>query len=674
MEKRVESAFSRPDGPPAGLRIRMLGRLTLECNGNPLPLPASRKVRALLAYLALAPYPLGRGRLCELLWETPNDPRGELRWSLSKLRKLVEADGRRRVVVSGELVSLDLEDCCVDARRLAILEQPGGRSLDPPRLAALAGLFAGEFLEGLELARSPPFEGWLLAQRRRFKALRIALLRQLVAGYPADSEEALSFAETWVALEPFDSRAQVALLLALAGRGRYAEGEAHLASAERLYQAEGLEFGPLRTAWREARNRRPAGLSVSDPAVWPPTEGPASGALRRRASLAVMPFRDAAGGGRLRGGLADGLTHDIIARLAKLKSLFVIARGSVFALAEQGLGPEEAGRRLRVDYIAGGELRRRAGRLQVTLELVEVGSARIVWTEVFDCRADDTFLVLDTLGDRIVSSIAQEIEAAETRLAVLKPPSSLNAWEAYHRGLWHMYRFTREDNEQARHFFETATRLDPTFARAHAGKSFTHWQSAFQHWADRRTEGDRAYEAAGQGLMIDDQDPAVHWAMGRALWLRDRREESLDELQRAVDLSPNFALGHYSLAFVQSQSGNAEAAIAASDHSRQLSPFDPLLFGMLGTRAMALVRLGRFDEAATWAVRAAARPNAHAIILAIAALCLALAGRVEEGRVFVASIRGSLPHYRIADFLATFRFTPDAAALFRRAAARVGLD
>src|ERR1700748_2589411 len=68
-------------------------------------------------------------------------------------------------------------------------------------------------------------------------------------------------------------------------------------------------------------------------------------------------------------------------------------------------------------------------------------------------------------GDRIVASIAGEIETLERNRAILKPPNSLDAWEAHHRGLWHMYRFNQTDNERAQHFFETAVRLDPTFAR-----------------------------------------------------------------------------------------------------------------------------------------------------------------------------------------------------------------
>jgi hypothetical protein len=162
--------------------------------------------------------------------------------------------------------------------------------------------------------------------------------------------------------------------------------------------------------------------------------------------------------------------------------------------------------------------------------------------------------------------------------------------------------------------------------------------------------------------------------MGRALWLRDCQDDSLGELERAVSLSPNFALGHYALSFVHSQSGDPLTAIQSADHSRHLSPFDPLLFGMLGARAMAHVRLGEFEEAADWALKAAARPNAHTNILAIAAHCLALAGRHTEGRALAISVRKAIAHYSVDNFLATFKFTPDTAALFRNAAKQIGLD
>ncbi|MER9563978.1 transcriptional regulator [Mesorhizobium sp. M0571] len=682
----MESARSSLDGGVVGFSVRLLGPLTIIRNGTSVALPKSRKLRALFAYLALAPHPVGRSRLCELLWDVPNDPRGELRWCLSKVRGVLDEPDRPRIGAQGDTVALDLNGVSVDAVEIASAATKGIETLELERLLALSRLFAGDFLDGLEIDRSPHFNSWLTAQRRRFSSCHAAVLEQLVERLPSDSDDASSHLEKWLELAPFDGRAHLALLARLAQRGQFGAAEEHVAAAARHFGSEDLDFASVRDAWRAIRCQQ--GQSS-----WAQSAVPRSGsqaaivladpnaATSRKASLAVMPFVEQAGIGGVptgplggpRGGIADGLTHDIITRLAKLRDFFVIARGSVFALAEKNIAPEDAGRRLKVDYVATGTVRSQAGRVTVAVELIEVRTARIVWAETFERKPDDIFAVLDDIGNSIVSSISAEIETVERNRAMLKAPNSLNAWEAYHRGLWHMYRFTRAENEQARHFFDMALKLDPTFARAYAGLSFTHWQNAFQRWGDRDQESAMAFEAAGQSLLVDDHNPAAHWAMGRALWLRGEQDGSLIELERAVDLSPNFALGHYALSFVQCQSGDPEAAIDASDHSRHLSPFDPLLFGMMGSRAMAHVRLGQFDEAAEWALKAAARPNAHAIILAIAAHCLALAGRLNEARSFAAALRKTLPNYCADDFIGTFRFEPDAEALFRQGARRIGL-
>jgi len=662
VEKREKSRSpGRPGGGPS-IQVRLLGPMTISRDGVALALPASRKVRALFAYLALAPAPVARSPLCELLWDVPNDPRGELRWCLSKIRSLVDEGDRQRVCTREDTIRLDLADCFVDAIEIARAADKGVATLAAERQRGLAGLFDGDFLEGLEIDRSPVFNGWLTAQRRRFRACHAALLEHLTRSAP--DGEAFGYLDKWLQLAPFDQRVHETLLAALARCGRIREGEEHLAATARLFEAEGLDSAPIRNAWRSAR-------AVTVIAVEGRNE--AAAAAPRRGSIAVMPFVDRSTAALVRGGAADALAHDVIARLAKLRSLFVIAQGTVFALHERRIGAEEAGRILNVDYVVSGSVRAQGERLTVSVELAETRSARIVWAEVFDDKLDDAFLVLDEIGNRIVASIAAEIETVERNRAILKPPSSLDAWEAYHRGLWHMYRYRKADNDNARHFFQTALRLDPTFSRAYAGLSFTHFQDAFQNWEKREPEMDKAYEAAAQGLMADERDPAVHWAMGRALYLRRRFDESVTELERSIDLSPNFALGHYNLSFVHSIVGDTRAAIASSDHSRHLSPFDPMLFGMLATRAMALVRLGRFEEAADWAVKAAARPNAFPHIHAIAAFSLALAGSLEQARSHAAAARRTAPRYSLAEFLTTFPFDPEGEALFRKGAKLIGM-
>ena len=652
--------------------------MTVSRHGVGLTLPASRKVKALLAYLALAPRPVTRSRLCELLWDIPNDPRGELRWCLSKLRRILDDADRRRVEARADAVRLDLTDCIVDALEIARATQNGVASLDGESLGALSSLFAGELLEGLKIDRSPQFDSWLVAERHRLRGCQIAVLEHLVGS--ASDDDVFGYLERWRELAPFDPRVHELLLGRLSQLGRIPEGEAHVAATVRLFEADGLDPAPIRDAWRAARRRPrppvpvggavPGWLDSAPASNVGTTTGTGEQPATRRASIAVMPLAEQA---NTPDGCAGGLVHDVITGLAKLRSLFVIAQGTVFALHERRVGPEEAGRTLNVDYVLTGSLQQPGGRLVVEVELVETRNARIVWSEVFDRVRDDTLLVLDEIAHRIVASIASEIEYAERNRALLKPPSSLDAWEAHHRGLWHMYRFAKADNEQAGHFFETALRLDPTFAPAYAGLSFTHFQNAFQNWARRDVEIEKAYATAGQSLMADDRDPTAHWAMGRALWLRGRQDESVAELEQAVRLSPNFAIGHYALAFVRSQAGDARAAIESADHSRHLSPFDPLLFAILAARAMALVRLGEFDEAAEWAARAAARPNAHPHVIAIAAYSLALAGSLEEARRHLAAVRRTLPHYRLTDFLSAFRYDPYSTELFRKGAGLIWL-
>jgi DNA-binding SARP family transcriptional activator/Flp pilus assembly protein TadD len=232
-----------------GLRVDMLGVLTVSCDGRPVNLPASRKVRALLAWLALSARGAPRERLCDLLWDGTADPRAELRWHLSKLRAVIGAD---RIRQDEDRVRLELADVEVDARELQRALQSGIASLPTQRLRELHGLCRGEFLEGLALDHCPQFTAWLLGQRRRFRDWRISLLEQLAHR----DDEPLPYVERWLEIAPFDVRAHGRLFDALAGRGRFREVDEHLRVSTRLFSAERLDCGELRLAWRAATARR----------------------------------------------------------------------------------------------------------------------------------------------------------------------------------------------------------------------------------------------------------------------------------------------------------------------------------------------------------------------------------------------------------------------------------
>jgi DNA-binding SARP family transcriptional activator len=187
VETDVDSHASCRRGQAPALEIRLLGPMTVSRGGDALPLPASRKVRALLAYLALAPHPVSRSRLCDLFWDVPQDPRGELRWCLSKIRSLIDEAGHSRIKAEADAIRLDLSGCIVDAVEIIRAVELGVDTVPAERLMTVSAMSAGEFLDGLELERSPLFDTWLTARRRQLRDCRAAMLERLVQIVPGDN-------------------------------------------------------------------------------------------------------------------------------------------------------------------------------------------------------------------------------------------------------------------------------------------------------------------------------------------------------------------------------------------------------------------------------------------------------------------------------------------------------
>jgi TolB-like protein len=231
----------------------------------------------------------------------------------------------------------------------------------------------------------------------------------------------------------------------------YSTAQEHLAASIALFESEGLDGAPVRDAWRAAQASREASPQIA-PAITIArvSEDAVAGVPGRRASIAVLPFADRSTIVEPRGGVHGALAHDVITRLAKLRSLFVIACGTMLALHERGLGAQEAWRMLDVDYVVSGSVSRKGTNLKVVVEVTDTRTSRFVWADVFNEHFEDMFVVLGEIGDKIVAAVAAEIETSERNRAVLVPPNSLNAWEAHHHGLWHVYRFNQADNERAR--------------------------------------------------------------------------------------------------------------------------------------------------------------------------------------------------------------------------------
>src|SRR5690606_9170522 len=167
----------------------------------------------------------------------------------------------------------------------------------------------------------------------------------------------------WMYHTPFDRRAHELLLQTLSKRGQFREGDEHLAATIQAFEAEGINWLPLRHVWQEAKAVA-ARSSISlrhDSGCAQSAAAESFEKAARRASIAVMPFADTSEGVAIRGGPADGLVHDIITRLAKLRNLFVIAQGTVFAFDQRNAGLHEVGQSLGVDYVEIGRASCREG-------------------------------------------------------------------------------------------------------------------------------------------------------------------------------------------------------------------------------------------------------------------------------------------------------------------------
>ena len=676
----VESDRPGRDDARPRLHVRLLGPLSIHRDGAALALPASRKVRALMAYLALAPRAVSRSQLCDLLWDVPNDPRGELRWCLSKLRSLLDDPDRRRVVADGHAVALDLADCRVDAIEVARAPGRASRRCRLAELQVLSALFRGDLLDGLEIDGNPEFSGWLTAQRSRFRSCMSPLLEQLARTASGDEtfrrSRDLAAASRRSISAPTRACSTRFCPARPDPRGRGAPGGDGTA-----VRGGGPRLG--------ARARGSGGRPGRSPAPRPGARGP-SHALpyprrrrrqpgsRRRAAARSRSCPSSTGRREAQGGIAGraGRGHHHAAGQAA-RPVRDRAGARVFALGDRRHRPGGGGpdaecrlRRQRIGAAPGQRVGSRGGRAGRDAD------GRIVWTDVYDGAATTPSRCWTRSATASWPSIAEEIEMVECKRAVLKPPSSLDAWEAYHRGLWHMYRFNRPDNGQARRVLRDRPRasIPPSRGRTPACRSPT---SRTPFWADARPRPpDRP------GLRDRGAQP------GRR---RPRSRRALGDGARAVA-----ARGAGRVAGRAAAGGRAEpelrprplhAGLRAEPVRRpaRRPSRPPTIRGSSArsTRCCSACwppgpgpRAPRRSSTRppTGRVKATARPNAHEHILAIAAQCLALAGRPDEAQRHKSTIHQSQPGYRIADFLAAHRFAPHAVPLFRTGAGRIGLD
>ena len=397
------------------------------------------------------------------------------------------------------------------------------------------------------------------------------------------------------------------------------------------------------------------------------TRDPSLGAMAERLdrisrpSLAVLPFRFVGGDERY-ATLANALPDELITDLARLRWLLVTARGSSFRLRTSDADFGNIGRLLRVRYCLAGTVETANRKLVVIVELVDTANGGVVWADRFSGRIEDVHTMREQIRSQILAALEIRIPLHEAALARLGAVENLDAWSAYHLGLQYLYRFNRGDNAAAADLFQRAIVLDPTFARAHAGLSFVHFQTAFMGYtSDTAGAIGHARRFAERGLELDPLDPFVSFTMGRTYWLEGDLDSSLGWLERATTISPHYAQGIYARAWTEALAGQALDARKHVDLAMRLSPLDPLHYAMLATRAFTHIVLGEDKEAAHWAELGARSPGAHVLIAMIAAAMHALKGDTQRAAFWVANVRARNDALTRQDFSRAFPMKTDAA-------------
>src|SRR5258706_7816728 len=260
-------------------------------------------------------------------------------------------------------------------------------------------------------------------------------------------------------------------------------------------------------------------------------------ALPDKPSIAVLPFTNMSGDPEQEY-FADGMVDDIITALSHFKALFVIARNSSFTCKGRAVDVKQVGRELGVRYVLEGSVRKAAGRLRITGQLIEASSGAHLWAEKFDGALEDVFELQDAVTERVVGAIETSVNQAEINRSRAKPTSNLDAYDYYLRALQQFTLYTRAGSDAAIENAQKAISLDPDYALAKALLSSTYMSRRIRGWG---TTGDpaKALAVAREAIAQDSNNPSVlRWA-GLTLGFWGDHDRSIAVLEKAARLNVN---------------------------------------------------------------------------------------------------------------------------------------
>jgi TolB-like protein len=333
---------------------------------------------------------------------------------------------------------------------------------------------------------------------------------------------------------------------------------------------------------------------------------------------------------------SDGITEDIIAELGKYREFLVIARNSSFQFRGKANDVAEVAKKLGVQYVVEGSVRKIGNRVRVTVQLIDASSTAHIWGEHYDRELDDIFAIQDEITQMIAARLARQARTAITSRTRTRPTGNMSAYDCYLRALQLAATYDYDTVREAEPFLRQAVKLDPRFAAAHALLSFVETLKFF--WIYYNPDVlHSGLEIARTALQLDPDEAYGHLATGFAhLYLRQFRQAEIS-LDRAVALNPNdpFILSIRALHLNYTGRPN-EALVEINEAQRR----DPYAVGWYGDfRGIILTTGGRYREAIACYAKMATVPPWSLIRLIV---CHSELGEIKQAQDVLAKVKA---HY-----------------------------
>ncbi len=361
-------------------------------------------------------------------------------------------------------------------------------------------------------------------------------------------------------------------------------------------------------------------------------------------ALAILPFVNMTGDPE-QDFLAEGISEDLIDRMARSRWLPVIARGSSFALREEDPDLRAAGKVLGARYVLEGRLRRLGTRQSLNVSLGDSENGQLLWSHKYDFSSDGAPEAFDALLVGLTTALGTRIDQEEQARAMRKPQSDLNVRDLIWKGRWHLNKMTREDSTLAHSYFAQALAQEPNSPEALIQSI---WAKLWEIWAERRSDEEtKALRRLAQKAIIADMDDARgHMLAGIAeIWLRQPyRAETL--IRHAISLNPSLALAYAQLGSILYLKGEPEEAIAQLNIAHRLSPNDYALFYTMGELAMAHLMLGQYDKAIEMADGAILRRSGYWYSHVVKINALVRGGKQAEARIALQELHSSTSSFK----------------------------